>query len=393
MNSINILGVEVHNISRQELMGEIGRFLAGGKQHYITTPNPEIILKTQKDSRYYEAVNRADIKIPDGFGLFCAGLARGKAINRLTGSDLTVELLKYAEKHDIKIAVFNWRHGLSSKEDITAALKEKYPKLKFAIENIDREWSMPYYQNINIWQPRIIFVNLGAPWQELFLADNLPRMPYVRLGLGIGGSFDLLTGRAKRAPRVFCAFGFEWLWRLFRQPIKRSGRILNAAFVFPFKFIKWLWLNPWLYRPSVACLIYKQERGKVKILTAKRKTPADHWQIPQGGRDGQSPLSAGLREAYEELGIKKIKARKVYKNIYKYKVTDNPWWRRRRRYRGQRQSLLIAEFTGNDNEIKTDGAEFTDWQWVDKDDFLKKTHPRRRQAYELYLKKLLIQKI
>jgi N-acetylglucosaminyldiphosphoundecaprenol N-acetyl-beta-D-mannosaminyltransferase len=82
----------------------------------------------------------------------------------------------------------------------------------------------------------MLFVAFGAPNQELWIARNLAKMPSVKVAMGVGGAFDFIAGKQKRAPQIFRSLGLEWLYRLMREP-RRIVRIINAVVVFPFLVI------------------------------------------------------------------------------------------------------------------------------------------------------------
>ena len=109
----------------------------------------------------------------------------------------------------------------------------------------------------------------------------------------------------------------------------------------------------------------------------------NHWQIPQGGIDSDSIKLAGAREIYEELGTANFIPKKVFKNIFKYKFNNSGFYG----HKGQRQSLLIAEFTGNDSDIKINYRDHSDWIWVRASELLDKAHPLRREGLEIFLNK------
>ncbi len=388
---INILGIELSLAKKSEIKNTIKDTLKGTRQIFLTTPNPEIILNTNKDEELHYIINKSDFAIPDGIGLKFASWAMGKNISRWTGSDITTWLLEYAESHQYKIAVLNWREGLSSKENIEKALRENYPELKYTVESIDREWSLGYYQKINIFQPDIIFVALGSPYQEKFIYHNISKMPYAKIAIGIGGSFDYLTGKVKPAPRIIKNIGLEWLWRIlnifsFSFVKKRLMRILNAVIIFPLKFLKWYIINPLVYRKNVACMLYKKVGHKYYVLLLERSNEADHWQILQGGRDGESLQIAGTRELQEEIGTYKFKPKMTFSNLHKYSFPDKQN-KKYRNYKGQSQGLFIAEFTGDDKDIKINFWEYRSWKWVNIDDLLEFVHPVRKKSIKIYIEK------
>ncbi len=380
---INLMGVNIDNIGKNDLLDKILTLIKSDKQHYLVTPNPEILLNALRDEELFYILNHATLAPADGFGLVLAGLFIGKKITRITGADITLELLSLAAKQKIKIGIFNWRHGLSNKEEIAAALKQKFPDLKFVIEDIEREWNLPYYQSFNIFQPKIIFVALGSPWQEKFLYYALKKMPYLKFGLAVGGSFDYLTKKAIRAPKIFRKLGWEWLWRLYQQP-NRAKRILTATIIFPYKFFLYHYWQRFFYRPATMCLLYKKTDQTYKILLVKRNEQETHWQLPQGGREGETIQGAGIRELAEELNVQKVKPQAIYKNIYKYKFSNRKNIKHFG-YKGQKISLLIAKFYGSDNEIKINWWDHKSWQWVDIDKFLTTIHPLRRESGKIAL--------
>lgn len=238
MEIVNILGVNVNTFTKKQVLAKIQEFLTGNKQHYIVTPNPEIILRaTGHDEELFYILNRADLALPDGFGLKMAAWLLGVNLLRITGADLVKDILKLAEEQGRRVAIFNWCGGLSKTEEIKSALAKKFPRLKAQVEDIGREPPHDFAKAIQ-FSPAIIFLTLGAPYQEKFIFHNLAKLPSVKIGLGVGGAFDFLTGRIKRAPKIFRIIGLEWLWRLYQQPA-RWKRIYNAVIIFPFKFLVW----------------------------------------------------------------------------------------------------------------------------------------------------------
>ena len=393
MNKINILGVNITKESKEAILNKIHSFLISKNFHYIVTPNPEIILKTLKDEELFYILNKADISLADGVGLKLSAFFLGKKLKRFTGSDLTNHLLAYAQKRQYKIAILNWRGGFSKKSDIEKSLKYKYPNLDFYIQDIDRKGSTINYKKINNYSPDILFSSLGSPWQEKNIYHSSKKISSLKLGLGIGGSFDFITGKKNRAPKIFRAIGLEWFWRLILQP-NRIARIYNALFVFMWKFLIWRFVLPLFYRSNVACLLFKKENNNMKILFVKRNEKDEHWQLPQGGTEGESLSVAGTRELREELGTDKFKKIKTYKNLYKYKFPKesgskfNAPAKLISGYRGQKQGLFIAEFFGDDSDLKINFWEHLDWKWVKIEDALETIHPLRKDSLKIFIKKL-----
>jgi N-acetylglucosaminyldiphosphoundecaprenol N-acetyl-beta-D-mannosaminyltransferase len=397
----NILGINLGDSAPVAAFGQLREFLKDGGQHYVVTPNPEMILAAHQDEELFYILNKADLSLADGFGLKVAGWLFGERIFRQTGADLIGPLLAEAEKQEIKVLVLNWRDGLSAAAEIQAAAKRQYPKLDIMALDADREAPLPTEVNerINAFAPAILFNTFGCPYQEKIIYHNLAKWPSVKLALAVGGAFDYITGRAQRAPQIWRAAGLEWLWRLIRQP-RRFRRIYRATIVFLRKVIAARFLNPFRYRPNVACLMYKNENGTKKILLVERQEEKNHWQLPQGGLDGQPIAVAGAREIREETGALNFVTKGTFKNVScydflnpeeKFRHAENhPIYDSKKYkfdYKGQRQSLYIAEFTGSDSEIKINFWDHAGWKWVPADRLLAEVHPVRQSNTKIFLEK------
>ena len=124
----NVLGIKLSDLSEAELLTRLDSFLDGTTGHLLVTPNPEIILRAQKDEEYFYILNQADIAIADGFGLVLAGLIERQKIPRITGSDLTPKLLARAADCGQRVLILNWRGGLSQAPDIMELCQKRWPK-------------------------------------------------------------------------------------------------------------------------------------------------------------------------------------------------------------------------------------------------------------------------
>ena len=230
---MDLLGVRIDNFSKKEILEKIESFLDEPKFHQIATVNPEFILAARKDKEFKNILNNCDLNVADGIGIKYAFLRHFQFLKtRIAGVDLLDEILKIANEKKLAIFLAISKNGLSSFEEIKAALQKIYPNLI-----IDGEEMYP--NNTGHWSlvtgHHTMLCNFGAPAQEKFL--NSAKSDTIRLAMGVGGSFDFLTGKIKRAPKWMQFFGFEWLFRLCQEPKYRAMRIFNAIFVFPIMVI------------------------------------------------------------------------------------------------------------------------------------------------------------
>lgn len=235
---MNILGVKIDNLAREEIFEKVENFLAGGKFHQIATLNPEFILRAQKDQEFKNILNNCDLNVADGVGIWFAFLRFGKYLKaRMTGIDLMMEILRLADKKKLNVflAASNW--GLSTWKESAEAIKKKYPNIKVGGANFDPKTAEVVNYESGIGNYAVVFCNFGAPEQEKLLRSLKNREnAKISLAMGVGGSFDYLAGKVRRAPVLMRKLGLEWLWRLIQQP-QRIKRIWNAVIIFPIKII------------------------------------------------------------------------------------------------------------------------------------------------------------
>ncbi|MFA5413727.1 MAG: WecB/TagA/CpsF family glycosyltransferase [Patescibacteria group bacterium] len=236
---VNILGVKIDNFTRQDALKKIEDFFSDNLQHYIVTPNPEMVVAAEKDKEFLEILNKADLAVPDGFGLVLASrYLRRPILERIPGVDLMLDICKIAEQKNYSVFLVGAKEGLAKPEEVTEALAKKFPRLKISGDILAREETEEnLIKKINLKKPEILFVALGAGRQEKFIANNLTKIPSVKIAMGVGGAFDFIAGKIKRAPSWMRKVGLEWLWRLFMQPW-RLKRILTATIKFSWKIIK-----------------------------------------------------------------------------------------------------------------------------------------------------------
>jgi N-acetylglucosaminyldiphosphoundecaprenol N-acetyl-beta-D-mannosaminyltransferase len=241
---MKLLGVRIDNLAKKEILEKIEFFLSEDAFHQLATVNPEFILTAQQDEAFKGLLNQCSLNVADGIGLKYAFLRFGKILKtRFAGVDLLGEILKIADERKFSVFLAISKDGLSSYDEIKAVLEKKYPSLKIGGGDIklSHQSSVISHQKreeddrLPITDYDILFCNFGSPQQERFIYSQ--KDAKIRLAMGVGGSFDFLTGKIARAPIWMRKIGLEWLWRLMQQPVARARRIFKAVIVFPIKIL------------------------------------------------------------------------------------------------------------------------------------------------------------
>ena len=150
----------------------------------------------------------------------------------MPGVDLLTEILQIANEGRLSVFLAINKDGLSSYKEIVLVLNKNYPNINFFGEDINPR--ITDYQLL-ITSYSILFCNFGSPFQETFIQSQ--KDARIRIAMGVGGSFDFLTGKIARAPFWMRQFGLEWLWRFVQEPKYRVKRIFKAVIVFPIKIL------------------------------------------------------------------------------------------------------------------------------------------------------------
>jgi N-acetylglucosaminyldiphosphoundecaprenol N-acetyl-beta-D-mannosaminyltransferase len=203
---MNIFGIRIDNFSRREILEKIELFLSNGRFHQIATVNPEFILQAQKDKEFRNILNESELNVADGIGIWFAFIRYGKYLRaRFAGADLMHEILSMADEKKLAVFLAVSKDGLSSYEEIHSALLKKYPNVQFfgdKIEHLDLNY------NLETKSCRLFLCNFGAPQQEKFI--NSLKNDILGVAMGVGGSFDFVTGKIRRAPKIMQKLGLEW---------------------------------------------------------------------------------------------------------------------------------------------------------------------------------------
>ena len=220
-----IKNVGFDEVSKEEAGAKALALLREEGNHYIVTPNPEIVWLACKREDFASALNEADMVIPDGIGIIYAAKILGRPLpERVPGIELASFLLAEAAKTQSSVFLLGAKPGVA--ERAAERLRTKYPGLRIVGtgDGYFKE-DAPVVETINAKKPDLLLVCLGFPRQELWMHRHKAELS-VKLMMGIGGSLDVFAGDVKRAPEVWCRLNLEWLYRLLCQP-SRIGRMMK----------------------------------------------------------------------------------------------------------------------------------------------------------------------
>lgn len=227
INKKKILGVGITDATQKEILEYIVKNLENFKKKlFLVTPNPEFLVLANKNPTFKNILNRANLASVDGVGVIIAAKILGEDLKgRFTGVDLVKSLCKEVEEKPITVGFLGGRDGVA--ERTAECLQKKHPKLKIVFAG--EEWPNDEKdgKNLNV---DILFVSFGAPKQEFWISKNLDKLP-VKIAIGVGGTFDYISGKIPRAPIFMRSIGLEWLFRLIVQPWRIKRQIALLEFI------------------------------------------------------------------------------------------------------------------------------------------------------------------
>ena len=232
-----MLSITIDRIGMEETLNKIDEFIAKKIPHLIVTPNIDHVILARKDAEFRHIYNSADLSVVDGVPLIWAARFLGHPlVERVNGTDLFVRLCERASQKSYKVFLLGAAPGVAARA--ADRLKNLYCGLQ-----VTGTYSPPYdffnneLENQKIVrmilnaEPDILFVALGAPKQEKWAYRYLQELG-VPVIIGIGASFDYLSGHVKRAPRWMQRNGLEWLFRIFQQPSRYFTRYFGRDIIF-----------------------------------------------------------------------------------------------------------------------------------------------------------------
>ena len=215
---IDVMGISFDNVTLEEAVAQ-GLALTEESQagRYVVTPNSEIVYACRETAGLADVLNRAALALPDGIGVVYASRILGRPLKeKVAGIDFAAGLAKGLSHTGKSLFLLGAKPGVA--EQAAEKLRESNPGLLIAgVHDGYFQEDGPVIEEIRASGADVVYVCLGAPKQELWMAKN-GQATGAKLLVGLGGSLNIFAGTARRAPDIWVRLGLEWLYRLLQEP-------------------------------------------------------------------------------------------------------------------------------------------------------------------------------
>ena len=226
---IDVMGVGFDSLTMDEAVARARDLMAERRAAYVVTPNPEIVMLCRDDPAAMQAVQGADLVLPDGIGVIYGAKILGTPLRaKLPGIDFASALMAQMGQEGKSVFLLGAKPGVA--EEAGSRICTQYPNLVLCGTHdgyFDNE--APVVRAVSQAAPDLLFVCLGAPKQEKWMA-RWGALTGAKLAIGLGGALDVFAGNVDRAPEKWRRMGLEWAYRLSREP-KRIGRMAKLPLV------------------------------------------------------------------------------------------------------------------------------------------------------------------
>ena len=228
---VDVLGLQFNYVTKKELVESLSNRIADNEKTFVVTANPEIVMHAKENPNYKKTVEQATYIIADGIGvIYGARLLNQSLPERIPGYELMVELLQIGNKEKLKV------YFLGATQEVIDALQvnveKQFPNLIIAgtRNGYFEQDDTTVYEDIKNSNPDLVFVALGFPRQEEWIHQHIDSFEK-GLFMGVGGSFDVLANKVKRAPLIWQKLNLEWLYRLLKQPSRWKRMLVLPQFL------------------------------------------------------------------------------------------------------------------------------------------------------------------
>lgn len=218
MKQVNILGIPFTNMDHVTLVQQLQLHIEQKEKSFVVTANPEIVMRAHDNPYYMDCLQAASYITADGIGIVKASqLLKNPLPERVTGYDIMMEFLQIADQKKYRIFMLGARENTLQRA--IANVQNHYPHIEVVgSRNGYFDWGdSGVAEEIYEAQPDIVFVALGVPKQERWIAENFSKFNK-GIFICVGGSIDVVAGDVKRAPMKWQNMNLEWLYRLVKQP-------------------------------------------------------------------------------------------------------------------------------------------------------------------------------
>lgn len=239
MEKMKFLNTYVSNVTMDETIAEIEKYIKEDKKRYIVAINVDVVVKIENDKELQEATNKADMVLADGKPLIWISKYYKRPIKeKISGSDLVPLLCKRAAEKRYSIYILGGADGIA--EQAKKKLEEQYPAIRivgtyappFGFEKDQAELDK-INQMISEKTPDLLIACFGCPKQEKFIYRNIDKYD-AKVSVCAGATVDFLAGNVKRAPKWMSEHGLEWFYRFLKEP----KRMFKRYFVDDLKILK-----------------------------------------------------------------------------------------------------------------------------------------------------------
>ena len=227
-----MLGVPVDCVDMDRALSAVDDMVAGDQPRTILAVNPEKVMKAQNDPVLSRALGDAGLLIPDGIGVvYAVRTLWGERIARVPGAELMPGICALAAQRGYKVFLFGASREVN--DQAVVKLRAQYPGIQIVGHHdgyVDEAGMPRLIEAINVSGAQILFIALGSPKQELWMEKYLPRLHHIRVCQGVGGTFDVIAGRVRRAPALFRNANLEWFYRLITEPRRALRQVALPQF-------------------------------------------------------------------------------------------------------------------------------------------------------------------
>lgn len=221
LDRVEVLGVGVDAVDKRSALFLIERFIQHGTPRIVITADASGIVAAQKDRQFHDVLEKADLVTPDSVGVLWALKRAGRVVpDRASGIELVDDICALSSRKGYRVFFLGAAPGVA--EDAADRMRLKHPGVNIVGTQdgyFHRDDELAIVNRIRELKVDVLFVAMGIPKQELFISSHLYEMN-AKVSMGVGGSFDVLSGMVKRAPKFIQKLKLEWLWRLCLNPRK-----------------------------------------------------------------------------------------------------------------------------------------------------------------------------